>query len=145
MSYKQRSVVIYSTLLTVVIIVVVVLIVKSKKNEFEKIEAAVPGWLGEAGCAKIEIKNPSPNTSFIKWAGPDATTATIDCEYVSGFLDYARFSSLEKRNNVLRSKPVPGKLCVVGRTVLKDALLDEGEPNTFPIMCRHLHGRRYPG
>jgi hypothetical protein len=143
MSFRQRSIILYASLLAIASIAGVAFIIKNKKDEFEKIEAAVPGWLGETGCVKIEIKKPSPNMQFVKWAGPDATTATIDCEYVSGFLDYARFSSLEKRNSVLRSKPVPGKLCVVGRTVLKDALLDEEEPNTFPIMCRNLHGVRY--
>lgn len=144
MSYKQRSIVIYSTILAIVIIAVVVHIIKSKKDAFEKIESAVPGWLSATGCVKIEIIKPSPNTSFVKWVGPRATTATIDCEYVSGFLDYARFGSMPALNNALRSRPRKERLCVAGLTLLEDALLDEEEPNTFPIMCRNLHGRRYP-
>ncbi|MGH2853297.1 MAG: hypothetical protein ACRDLF_03785 [Solirubrobacteraceae bacterium] len=126
-------------------IVVSVIVIKSEKSEFDKIEAAVPGWLGENGCVKIEIKKPSSNARFVKWVGPNATTATFDCEYAGGFLDYARFPSLVARNNVLSSKSAPGKLCVVGRTVLMDALIDQDEPKTFPAMCRNLHGRRYPG
>jgi hypothetical protein len=143
MSYRQRSVVIYSTVLAIAIIAVVVLIIKSKKDEFEKIEAAVPGWLSKTGCEKIEIKKPSSNTSFVKWVGPNATTATIDCEYVGGFLDYARFGSMSALNKALRSRPYKERLCVTGRTVLEDALLDEEEPNNFNIMCHHLRGTRY--
>jgi hypothetical protein len=143
MSFRQRSVILYVSLLAIVSIVVVVLIVKNKKTEFDRIEAAVPGWLGENGCVKIEIKKPSPNASFVKWVGPNATTATIDCEYVSGFLHYARFGSMLALNKALRSRPHWERLCVTGRTVLGDALFDEEEPNKFNIMCHNLHGRRY--
>ncbi len=49
MSYKQRSVIVYSSLLVIVVIAVVVLTIKNQATEFDKIEAAVPGWLNRSG------------------------------------------------------------------------------------------------
>jgi hypothetical protein len=121
----------------------VVLIIKSKKNEFEKIEAAVPGWLGENGCVKIEVKSPSPDASFVKWIGPGATTAAINCEYVSGGLEYARFRSIAALDVALRLRPRKEKFCVIGRTLLEDELGGGSESGHFNEMCRNLHGTRY--
>src|SRR5580692_2602509 len=121
MSFRRRSVIIYAILLAVAGAAVVVFIIKNGKTEFDKIEAAVPGWLSKTGCAKIEIIRPSRDTSFVKWVGPNATTATIDCEYVSGFLDYARFGSMSALSKALHSRPHKERLCVTGRTVLEDA------------------------
>lgn len=130
----------------VVIIGVVVLVVnvRDKKNEFDRIEAAVPGWLSKTGCAKIEVEKPSPDTSFVKWAGRDASTATIDCEYVSGSLEYAKYGTTVALRDALRSRPSKARICVAGRTLLEDELADEVEgPGRFYKMCRNLHGTRY--
>jgi hypothetical protein len=130
--------------LAVVGIVVAVIIIKNEKSEFNKIEAAVPGWLSETGCAKIEIKKPSPNTSFVKWAGRGATTASIDCEYLSGSLEYARYGSMTTLHTALQLRPHGKRLCVAGRTLLEDELADEIEgPGRFIKMCHNLHGIRY--
>jgi hypothetical protein len=144
MSFRQRSVVIYSSLLAIVSIAVVVFIIKSEKNEFETIEAAVPGWLSETGCAEINVVKPSRNTGFDKWIGPGATTAEINCEYVSGGLEYARFESILALNTALHLRPRGKRLCVAGRTLLEDELADEVEgPGRFIKMCHNLHGIRY--
>ncbi len=131
--------------IAIVAIAVTIIIIKTRKNEFDKIEAAVPGWLGSNGCAKIEVSKPSLNTAFVRWVGTSANTATIDCEYVSGFLDYARFSSSVTLNQALHLRPIPEKLCVTGRTALMDSLIDQAEgPGRFYKMCHNLHGTLYP-
>jgi hypothetical protein len=52
MSFRQRSVILYVSLLAIGSITVVVFIIRNKKDEFEKIEAAVPGGLAQLGARR---------------------------------------------------------------------------------------------
>lgn len=138
----------FKTLLVLVAVgaVVAIVIIKTRKNEFDKIEAAIPGWLGQGGCASIKIVKPSSDTGFTGWVGPSADTATISCEYLGGYLDYAKFSSSAALNRALHSRPIPERICVAAHTVLMNALMDESEgPGRFTKTCKSLHGILYRG
>jgi hypothetical protein len=148
MSFRQRSVILYTSLLAIVSIAVVVVIIKNKKDEFEKIEAAVPGWLGPTGCAEIDVVKPSRNTGFDRWIGSGATTAEINCEYVSGGLEYARFKSFSALDVALHLRPHRARVCVFGRTLLEEEEFGNDAEElrnfrNFNVMCRNLHGTRY--
>lgn len=144
MTRRKKTIATIVAALLVIGVVIAVVIIKSKRNEFEKIEAAVPGWLGENGCAEIDVKSPSRNTGFVKWIGPGATTAEINCEYVSGGLEYARFKSIPALDATLHLRPHRARLCVFGRTLLDEEFGDDTEDlRNFNGMCRNLHGVRY--
>ncbi|MGH2853295.1 MAG: hypothetical protein ACRDLF_03775 [Solirubrobacteraceae bacterium] len=141
--HKSKIIKIIAAVVVIALIVLVV-IIRNQKDEFEKIEAAVPGWLSDTGCAKIEIIKPSPNTGFVKWTGHDANTATIDCEYVGGFLKYARFKSIPALDAVLHLRPHRTSVCVFGKTLLAEEFGNEAKGlRNFDAMCRNLRGIRY--
>ncbi|MGH2853294.1 MAG: hypothetical protein ACRDLF_03770 [Solirubrobacteraceae bacterium] len=141
--WRKKITKVVAVVVTIAVIVLVV-IIRNRKDEFERIEAAHPGWLSETGCAEIDVVKPSRNTGFDKWIGPGATTAEIICEYVSGGLEYARFKSIPALDAAVHLRPHRARLCVFGRTLLDEEFGDEGEDlRNFNKMCRNLRGIRY--